>query len=242
MLTVYKFGAAFGLPDSSPFVVKLETWLRMTGIPYRTEPGEMRKAPKGKLPYIADGGRMLGDSSFIIDHLKSKFGDRLNDARFDAHTKATARVLKSMFESELYFVIVYLRWWNDDDYEILRPAIAESIKNLGVPSFAANTLAGVARRKVRGQLEAQGIGRHAREEIFGIGRSLVEAASDLLEDKPFFLDEAPSTLDATAYGMLASILFAPFESPVKACVESRANLVRYCERIRSAHWAGGTVG
>lgn len=29
-IKLHKFGPAFGLPDASPFVVKLETYLRLT--------------------------------------------------------------------------------------------------------------------------------------------------------------------------------------------------------------------
>ena len=46
MITLYKYGYPSGVatpgvatPDISPFVVKLETWLRMSGIPYETRTG-----------------------------------------------------------------------------------------------------------------------------------------------------------------------------------------------------------
>ncbi len=34
MLRVYQFAPAFGLPNASPFCMKLETWLRMAGLPF----------------------------------------------------------------------------------------------------------------------------------------------------------------------------------------------------------------
>jgi len=58
--------------------------MKLAGIPYeahkQTDP---RKAPKKKIPYIEDGGEEIGDSTFILKHLKSKFGDRSspNDCR-----------------------------------------------------------------------------------------------------------------------------------------------------------------
>jgi len=237
MLIVYKFGPAFGLPDASPFVLKLETWLRMAGLPYRTERGDTRKAPKGKIPYLADGDRLIGDSSHIIDYLREKHGDPLKDGRFDARKRAMGRATKSLFESELYFILLYLRWWNDDDFEIYRPVLKEFLGASGVPSLVQPAIVSFIRRSSRGQAEAQGIGRHAREEVYAMGRSLLEAASDLLGDQPYFLDDAPSTLDATAYGMLTGIMKVPFESPVKAAALDRANLVSYCERMRERFWA-----
>ena len=37
MITLYIFGPAFGLPDPSPFVTKIEVLLKMTGLAYRTD-------------------------------------------------------------------------------------------------------------------------------------------------------------------------------------------------------------
>ena len=49
---VYKYGypAGAGVPDISPFVVKLETWLRMSAIPYEAQTGVHAGMPRGKLP------------------------------------------------------------------------------------------------------------------------------------------------------------------------------------------------
>lgn len=237
MLIVYKFGPAFELPDASPFVVKLETWLRMANLPYRTELGDARKSPNRKIPYVIDGDRTIADSSVIIDYLKEKHGDRLNDARFLPSERAIARAVKSMFEMELYFVVVYLRWWSDDDFAVYRPAFTPLLKQMRVPGFAQGTVLGLLQRQVRGQIDAQGMGRHSREEVFSMGRSIIESAAELLGEKPFWMGEAPATIDATVYGMLSGILWMPFENPVKSSAQSKPNLVRYCERIRDAYWS-----
>lgn len=236
MLTVYGFGPAFGLPDTSPYVLKLETWLRMARVPYRRETGDLRKAPKKKLPYIVDGNRVMGDSSHIIEYLETKHNDPLNEKRFDTWDRAMAQTLKSLFEADLYFIVAYLRWWNDDDFDIMRKPLEEMIAAAGVPKFAVPALAAVARRSVRGQIEAQGTGRHAREEVYAMGRTLVETASELLGSKKFFVDDYPSKLDATTYGMLASLMAEPFDNPVKACAKGCQNLVDYCERVQTGYW------
>jgi glutathione S-transferase len=73
MITLYGFGPAFGLPDPSPFVMKAELLLKMAGLPYKADTGGMRKAPKGKLPYIVDDGEAVGDSTFIRWHIEKKY-------------------------------------------------------------------------------------------------------------------------------------------------------------------------
>jgi hypothetical protein len=57
----------FEIPNLSPFCCKLETWLRIAGIPYEVvDTSDPRKGPKGKVPFIEDAGQRIGDSSFIV--------------------------------------------------------------------------------------------------------------------------------------------------------------------------------
>ena len=37
----------------------------MAGVPYAVQTGGLSKAPKGKLPYIRDEGRLIGDTTLI---------------------------------------------------------------------------------------------------------------------------------------------------------------------------------
>jgi glutathione S-transferase len=236
MLTVYAFGPGFGLSDTSPFVVKLETWLRMAQVPYRSERGDARKAPKKKLPYIADGNRLIADSNHIIEYLEEKHNDPLSEKRLNKHDRALSQALKSLFEADLYFIIVYLRWWNDDDFQIMKVPLASIIAAAGVPKFAVPAVVALVRRNARNIVEAQGTGRHAREEVYAMGRTLVESAAELLGDKKFFLGDVPTKIDASAYGMLATLMADPFDNPVKACAKGHQNLVDHCERMRTAYW------
>src|SRR5262249_24562064 len=106
MIRLYQFRPAFGLPNPSPFCMKAETYLRMTGLEYECPRADLRRAPKGKLPYIDDEGTLVSDSSFIIDHLKRKYGDPL-DARLDAAARATALALQRLVEENTYWAVVY---------------------------------------------------------------------------------------------------------------------------------------
>jgi hypothetical protein len=64
-ITLFNFGPAFGLPDSSPFVIKTEILLKMANLSYRTANSGLRAAPKGKIPYFDDDGEIVADSTFI---------------------------------------------------------------------------------------------------------------------------------------------------------------------------------
>jgi glutathione S-transferase len=105
MITLYTFGPAFGLPDPSPFVMKAETLLKMSGLPYRTDKTGFRKAPKGKLPYIDDDGEIVADSTFIRWHLEKKHKVDF-DRGLTAEQKAIAWAFEKMAEDNLYWVMV----------------------------------------------------------------------------------------------------------------------------------------
>lgn len=111
MITLYKFGAIGDVCDPSPFCVKVEAYLRLAKLPYETQSGAqyLRTAPKGKLPYIEDEGKIIADSTFIIDYLKATYGDKL-DAELSISDKAIAHAFSRMLHEHLYWVISYARW------------------------------------------------------------------------------------------------------------------------------------
>src|SRR5690242_15844166 len=109
MIKVHKFGPAFGLPDASPFVVKVETYLRMTGQKYETITGDVRKAPRGQLPLVEIDGKVVPDSTAIIDQLEFARAEKL-DGRLDAKQRAVGLAFKTMLEEHLYFGVLFMRW------------------------------------------------------------------------------------------------------------------------------------
>jgi glutathione S-transferase len=236
MLTVYKFAPAWGLPDLSPFVVKLETYLRLAGIPYETKQGDPRKAPKRKIPYVSDGGELLGDTRFIIEHLETKRGVSL-DARLTPRERALATAFQSMLEEHLYFLVVYERWLVDANWERFLPALRAVLAGAGVPGPVQGVVASIARRATQKQLHSQGAARHKPAEVGRIGERLVGALAEQIGDGPYFFGAEPATIDATAYAFAASILDAPFEGPVKDAAARKENLRSYVNRIRERYWA-----
>ena len=113
MIKLYTFGPSFGLPDASPFVMKVETYLRLTGQKFETAIGDVRKAPRGQLPYVEVDGRIIPDSTAIVDYLEDARPQKL-DARLTPAQRAVGLAFKSMMEEHLYFGVLYLRWMADD--------------------------------------------------------------------------------------------------------------------------------
>lgn len=237
MITLHQFNPALGMIDLSPFVVKLATWCRMAGVEYRFAPGDPRKAPKGKIPYIVDeDGAALGDSAIIIKHLAKKHGDL--DAGLAPRDRALGRAVQSMIEEHMYFTVLYLRWQDDRGWAVMRPALSHLLSNGGgVPGFLAGTVSDLVRGKVKKNLQGQGTGRHSVAEVEGMAIDLLESLSEIIGEGPWVLGDAPRTVDATAWAFLYGVHDAPFDNAVRAKLKSLPNLVAYVERGRARYWS-----
>ncbi len=228
MITLHQFGPAFTLRTASPFGLKLEAFMRLSGIPYRVEPfaGNPSKAPKGKIPYITDDdGRQMGDSALIIEHLVAKHGDKL-DAHLTPAERAAGHALRRMTEEGLYFALLYSRWVDDAGFAVIGPVFFKAM-----PAPLRPVIELLVRRSTRNALHAQGTGRHTREQVYAMGRADLQALSDALGDKPFFLGDKPTSYDAAIYGTLHNLIQVPTGTPLTAFASSLPNLVAFCERV-----------
>ena len=115
MITLYGFGAGFGLPEISPFVTKTEVQLKMAGLAYRKEKAKPPASPKGQLPYIVDDAETIADSTFIRAHLEAKYGFDF-DAPLSLQARAQAWAFERMIEHHVYWALVGARWVDGDNF------------------------------------------------------------------------------------------------------------------------------
>ncbi len=115
MITLYGFGAGFGLPEISPFVTKTEVQLKMAGLAYRKERAKPPSSPKGQLPYIVDEAETIADSTFIRAHLEAKYGFDF-DAPLSLQARAQAWAFERMIEHHVYWALVGARWVDGENY------------------------------------------------------------------------------------------------------------------------------
>ena len=226
MIKLYQFPPVFGR-NVSPFTLKLETWLKLAGLPYQVvalrNPGQ---GPKGKLPFIEDDdGSLVADSSLIIERLSRRRGIDL-DAGLGPGERAHALALQRLFEDHLYFVVVWSRWLDPEGWRSFGPALFQ-----GIPPPLQQAIAAFVRRRLRGDLRAQGLGRHSPAEIYAMGRADLEAIAILLGARPFVFGERPTTIDAIAYGFLANILLVPIETELARIARSLPTLVAWTEAM-----------
>ena len=224
MITLFTFGPAFGLPDPSPFVTKAEVLLKLSGLPYATNAKGLRRAPKGKLPYIDDDDAIVADSTLIRMHLEERHGVDFDKGLSPAE-KGIAWAFEKMCEDHLYWAVVHSRWMNRSNFDKGPRGFFDI-----APAPIRPLVIGVIRRRVRRDLHGQGLGRNSSDEIERLAARGVAAIADQLGDKPFLMGPAPCGADATAFAWVLSILCPRFETPIRDAAEQRANLVAYRDR------------
>jgi glutathione S-transferase len=224
MIALNRFGPYMGLPDGSPFCVKADVLLKMSGLAYQTEIGSLGKAPKGKLPFIVEKGRKIADSSLIRMYLEDQHGIDF-DKGLNAEQKAQAWAFEKLCEDNLYWGTVHFRWMNDANFDrgprtffneapaVLRPLIIPAV-----------------RRKVRRDLRGQGLGRHTPAEIDRLMIRGYDAIAAQLGSKSFLMGDTPCGADATIFAWILSITCPLFDTPIRTAAERHANLVAYRDR------------
>jgi len=232
MIKLYQFAPLERLSSASPFCAKIETYLRMTGLEFETHNGgDPRKSPKGKLPFIKDGETVVADSATIIDYLKDRYGDPL-DKDLSAADQATALAFRRLMEEHLYYCIVQIRWIRDANWA---QAKKRFFSKLPIP--LRWFVPGLVQKQLRRDLHGQGIGRHTDAEINAMAAEDMRAISAQLGDNPYLLGANPTSLDATGYAFITSILRAPFDLPIQTEVDELTNLAAYCERLDKQYFA-----
>lgn len=232
MIILYQFPPMWGLPNASPFCMKLETYLRMAALPYEVHyVRDPRTAPKGKLPYIRKDNHPHADSELIIDYLKTKFGDSL-DNHLSPKQKSEMLFLESYFADKLYWLMVYFRWQDEAGWAHIQKDYFHFL-----PFFKRIILSKVIRGKMLKMLYLQGTGRFEHSEIIHLAEKILESLSLYLGLDSYFMGATPSSIDATAFGFLANIAWFPYEDPLRTLLHKHQNLMEFCDRMWSVYFA-----
>lgn len=231
MIKLIQFPPAFGLPNPSPFCMKVEVLLKMAGLDYRcVNTGNPRRGPKRKLPAIDDDGILIGDSELIRRHLEQKYGVDF-DAGLDPPARGVAHAFGRMLEERTYWPGVYSRWIDERYWPAARDALFKDL-----PPVVRGVLPAVFRRRLRRSLYLQGMGRHTREEMYAMGAADIDAVAAHLGDKPCFMGERATGVDATVFAFVAAMTVPPLATPLKAAALRHANLVAYVDRMMTRYF------
>lgn len=217
-------GPSRSVPNLSSFVLKLETYLRMTGIPYKEEVS-LKRSSKGKVPFIKLDGKEVGDTNFIIPLLNKKYEKDLNES-LNSQEKVISLAFKRLIEENLYWTLVHYRWVEN---------FSTFSKILPYTGFFKKTAMLLVRRNVKSNLNGHGMGRHTNEEVHEIAETDLKALSEYLGEKQFFMGENPSEIDASLFGLLAQLSYTD-SGREKLIKEELKNLEEYTNRMRDRYF------
>jgi len=237
VIKLYSFGENFGVMDPSPFVVKVDAFMKMAQLPYEivASADNLKIAPKGKLPFIVDSGvdsgvKTIADSQDIIEYLTKSYQVSL-DEHLSPEQKAQAYLFTKSLDENVYWCLVYSRWILEDTWPLVNKVFFGALPfplRLFVPSLI--------RKSVKKNLHGQGMGRHSREEILAISDKTFAALSTLLGGETYFFGDKPSSFDATVYSILCQFISVNCDNEFNDKARSYPNLVQFCQHIEQTYY------
>lgn len=229
MLTLVTLPPAFGMRNVSPFCLKAEMLLTALDLPFDMAiEKDPRKAPKGKLPYLIDGGKRIADSELITEYLDGMTGGKVYEG-LDAGQRAYGVALARLAEDHLYWLMVASRWLD----EAWWPNVVEGFFGF-VPGPLRRFASSMARKQVARTYDLQGLGRHTLEEQKGFARRDLKALSAAVPDSGFLFGEQPGIFDFTVAGMMAGIYDNRPDTWVTVIAQEFDNLQAYTERVQAS--------
>src|SRR5262245_36724528 len=225
-IKLFQFPRIFTIPNLSPFCCKLETWLRIAGIPYEVvDTPDPRRGPRGKLPFIEDGGVRIADSSLVVEHLVETRGVD-PDARLDSSQRALALLVQRTLEEHYSFVVAYTHlYWEGGEPQ------TRGRFNV-VPAFVRPMVVNLVRKRVGKLLWQQGLLRNSHEQIMESALRDWQAVLAVM-GAPYFFGEEPTGIDAIVFATLATTVLTPIDSPIRDFLRSKPACIDYVERMRA---------
>ncbi len=227
MLTLISFPGAFGQSSLSPFCVKAEYLLNLSGQAWqREDSNDPRKAPRAKFPVLRTPQGLVHDSDNIRLYLDE------TGANFDAHLSdvetASARAVQRMMEEHFYFLIVLDRWERDDVWPTIRDTYFSEI-----PSLLRKPITAALRRTLLKGLRSQGLGRLTWEERMTRADQDLAVLSAHLWETPFLLSDKIGSADASVAAILDTAQSTPIPTLLSERVASDTQLTDYIARVKA---------
>jgi glutathione S-transferase len=227
MLTLYSYPDLFGVADNNPYGLKVYAFLKLCKLAFRHEHIlDTKDAPRGQLPYLRDGETAIGDSDAIIAHLIARYALSIDDGLTESQ-RDTDHLIRRMLD-DLYWVMSYSRWKDPRYWPLFRDALLRTHPGIGEAALEK------AREYNFKRYHYQGIGRYEPEAVYARGIADLTVLADLVPGSGFLFGVKPRSCDAGIYGFIANIYFYEIDTPLKAFLLSRPNLVAHGRAVHAA--------
>ena len=222
MITLYQPRPMFGLPNASPYCLKLEAFLRWQHIPFTIEHALPFQGPFKKVPFVKYQGETLGDSSHIIATLLKDRGIRYSDELNLEIGHAFARLV----EEHLYWTMVYFRWQDDQAWPTLRAAFFGAI-----PFFVRPFIVASARKQATRALAGQGIGRLPVPMIIARAEADLCALNKRLQQHRYICGAQLTHYDLAIWAVLSQLVDCELQVQTTNLAKSYSHLTSYVADI-----------
>ena len=215
-IQLHTLPGALGIRSLSPFGLKVESLLRLAGVPYEVVPDSPMNGPRKKLPFTVQGDEVVADSGNITQKL-------VDDGTLDLPAGPFETLVIRTIEEHLCFFAVHFLFAYEGE-AVKQVLLAE------VPAFLRSLIFGKMNKGLQSNLFAQGTGRRPDEEMLRMARADFGALTRLLNDQKFFAGETPGIADASAHGLFSQFL-GEGENPLSMLFREHDALVRYHARV-----------
>jgi glutathione S-transferase len=227
LITLYGTGPMWGLPHASPFAIKTEVLLKLSGLPYEVKRADMRKAPRGKMPWIMDGAEVISDSRLIKAHLETRHGiDFSGD--YSARALGHGLAIERMLEDHLYFFLIDTRWLQPENFAAGPARFFDE-----VPAVMRGVVRRIMLKRAQSKVDLQGTGSLTPEEKLLLVRRAIDGLEAVIAGQNYLLGGRVCGVDATTYGVLASMAAPHFRSEQGAYLRAKPELSAYLARMQA---------
>jgi glutathione S-transferase len=228
-MKLFVIASAFGLRNTGPFGLKCEMALLHLKQEFSlSETTDPRPAPKGKLPYLEDDGKLIADSELILQHLDRKTNGGLYGHLSDEEL-ADGVAFTRLAEEHLYWAMVASRWLDDAWFPHIVSGFFGSL-----PFPLRQIVPTVARRQVRQTYHLQGLGRHTLEEQKDFVRRDLDAIAKKVGAGPYLLGDKLTVFDFAIASQLAGGIDNQPPTWFTSVAREFPSLVDYAERVQAA--------
>lgn len=199
----------------------------------------MKGSPNKKVPWIhwekVNDGQPMGDSTLIMNELV-----RLDPATYDldAHLtteqKAIATAFKTMLEEATYFTgILQSRWIAQEQCD----AFTRDLYFASVPSLIRGMVTRMIRSVIVRNAQGHGTANVLNEaQIFEKFQMELDAVAEYLGEKPYFMGDQVSSVDATVFAYLAVLVQGEWNHQANLATRNRENVMAYLARMQQEFW------
>jgi len=235
MVYLCQFPCSPKMRSISPFALKLETWLRLTGIKYTNVYTTTFSKSTRMIPFIELNGQEFTDTSVIINKFKEMF--RVNpDEMLTPEQRALGHTIKRMAECH---TIKYAFYWR---YGKMMPIFFERAISQWEQTRTVTFFKKLQPTISRVRAYFNGISRLSSAEQLEQCRQDFEVLSLFLGEKEYFLGtEQPTTIDCVVFGILVQFLWMPdvnMSPELETTVNnSFKNLLHFMQRMKEKLWS-----